>query len=292
MKTLITAMLLLVGLSAFAADQPDYGFYLRAAGEPSPWLKSQDGQKIFLGERQTLAVHKSELSSQDNGNTRFHLSVTVPYDKGIGPSTYILIVAGRAYRQSGSGSSQEKTSSLSFYVSGEESVKQVSEFMGTSIVYRRHPHHNLLISFSTTEHQFSVGDEVAATLRIKNVGTNDVAFMKGGRNRAARDNQYVFSARLGGKQIDDVGTSYHFGGMASRRVLKPGEVFEDSISLNKWFSFDKTGIYELHGSYYLDFKDPNGESWRTIWEDYVSADFTVRIKEDGPSNKAIDSDKK
>jgi len=36
---------------------------------------------------------------------------------------------------------------------------------------------------------------------------------------------------------------------------------------------------EIHGSYYLDFKDPEDDSWGTIWEDYASTDFIVAIKE-------------
>jgi len=272
-------LLLLVSTSVLSADQPDDGIYLRAHSEPAPWIKSQDGQKLFLGAKQTLKIQKSELFSQNNGNTRFYLSVTIPYDESIGPSTYILIVAGTAYGQSGSGASQKKTSSPSFYISEEKNAKQVSEYMKTLLLYRRHPRHNLLVSFTPTEQEFSVGEQVTATLQIMNVGTMSISFMKGGRNRAARDNQYVFSARHGGKQVDDIGTSYHFGGLASRRVLKPGEVFEDKISLSKWFAFDKAGMYEIHGSYYLDFNDPNAESWRTIWQDYVSADFTVLIKE-------------
>ncbi len=278
MKRFFTTLLLLVSTSVLGADQPNDGIYLRAQGEPAPWIKSQDGQKIFLGAKQTLKIQKSELSSQNNGNTRFYLSVTIPYDESIGPSTYILIVAGTAYRQSGSGSSQKNTSSLDFYMSEETKAKQVSQYMKTPIVHRRHPRHNLRVSFTPTKQKSSVGEEVSATLRITNVGTNTISFMKGGRNRAARDNQYVFSARYNGRQVEDIGTSYHFGGIAVRRVLKPGEVFEDKISLSKWFSFDKAGMYEVHGSYCLDFNDPDAESWRTIWEDYVSADFTVRIK--------------
>ena len=188
--------------------------------------------------------------------------------------------------QSGSGSSHEQTSSLSFYISGEGHAKKISRFFRTPLIYRRHPRHNLLVSFSSTKQEFLVGAEVNATLRIENVGTHTIGFMKGGRNRAARDNQYVFAARLGGKQVPDVGTSYHFGGLATREVLKAGEVFEDTISLNKWFSFEKAGVYEVLGSYYLNFVEPEADSWRSIWEDYVSAEFLVRIKElDSASNQ-------
>lgn len=214
MRACITTLLILVSVCALDADQPDDGIYLRAQGKPALWIKSQDGQQLFLG------------------------------------------------------------------------AKQVSKYMKVPLVYRRHPRHNLRVAFTPTKHEFGVGDDVAVTLQITNIGTNRIAFMKGGRNRAARDNQYVFSARHSGKQVDDVGTSHHAGGLASRQVLKPGKVFEDKMSLSKWFAFDKMGIYAIHGSYYLDFNDPHAESWRTIWDDYVSADFVIRIK--GPqkaSNK-------
>jgi len=227
MKTIITALLILASANALAGDKPDNGFYLRAKGEPAPWIKSHDGHKIFLGARQSLEVKQGWLSSQNNENSRFYLSVTIPYNADIGPSTYILIVDGKAYRQTGSGSSHEKTSSLNFHISGEKNADRVSRYMKTPVVYRKHPQHNLLVSFSPTKQEFDPGEEITATLRITNVGKNNVSFMKGGRNRAARDNQYVFSARYRGKQVEDVGTSHHFGGIAVGRVLKPGEVFED-----------------------------------------------------------------
>ena len=286
MTAFTTTILIFVSTCALGAPQPDDGIYLRLQDDSATSIMSQDGQKFFLGPRQNLHIRKSDLSSQNNANTRFHLSVSVPYDKTIGSSSYVLVVAGAAHRQAGSGSSGEEISSLGFHVSGEENAKRVSEYMKTPVVYRRHPRHNLSVSFIPTKQEFSVGDEVTVTLQIANVGTTTIAFMKGGRNRAARDNQYVFMARYGGRQVKDIGTSYHFGGKAVRQVLKPGDIFEDIISLSKWFAFDKAGLYEIHGSYYLEFSDPNDDSWRTIWEDYVSADFFVRIKtSDEASNK-------
>ena len=118
------------------------------------------------------------------------------------------------------------------------------------------------------------------TLRITNVGINAVSFMKGGRNRGPRDNQYTFSATYRGKQVEDVGPGYDFGGIAALRTLRPGDVFEDKVNLQKWFPFKEgAGLYEIHGSYYLGFQDPDDDSWRTIWDDYASGDFVVTIKE-------------
>lgn len=279
MKRCATILWGVVAACAFGTDQPEDGIYLRAEGEPAPVIVCQDGRRIFLGGKQNLKMEKGEFISQDNANTRFSLSLTVPYDKSIGPSSCVLLVDGNAYPQSGSGSSGEETSSLHFLIPGVDKAKQVSTYLATPLHYRAHPRHTLLVSFSPARREYFPGDEVAATLRIQNVGTNTVAFMKGGRNRAARDNQYVFSAQLQGKQVKDIGTSDHFGGLAVKRALKPGEAFEDTISLGKWFAFDSPGWYEIHGSYYLNFIDPLSDSWSTTWEDYVSADFTVTVKE-------------
>lgn len=283
MKAFTTTMLLLVGACALGADQPGDGIYLWSKDGSAPPITSQAGKKMFLGARQDLKIQSLDLSSQNNANTRFDLSLTLPYDKNIGPSSYILIVSGTAYEQIASGAgrenaSQEKKSTISFRILGDENARQVSQYLKTPIIYRKHPRHNLLVSFTPTKQEFSIGDEVTATLQITNVGTNTISFLQGGRNRAERDNQYVFCARYKLQQVEDIGTSGHMGGLGRWCVLKPGEIFEDKISLSKWFSFDKAGTYEVHGSYYLDFNDPDAESRRTIWEDYVSADFIVIIK--------------
>jgi hypothetical protein len=284
-KPILTTVLFASVLTLHAAEADD-GIYVRSPVTSARMIKAQDGSELGLGEQRTLEIRKAELSSQDNANTRFHLYLTVPYDANLDPSSYVLVVGGTGYQLSGSGSSQNESSSLSFYVSGDEKTKQVAKHFGIPLRYRQHPGHLFQIDFAPTKQEFEIGEDVTVNLRITNVGTNAVSFMKGGRNRAARDNQYVFNARYGGKQVEDIGTSYHFGGLAVKRVLKPGETFEDAISLKKWFSFESAGIYEVHGSYYLDFNDPVDASWKTIWEDYVSADFIVRVK--AASNKRVE----
>ncbi|MDH3585403.1 MAG: hypothetical protein OER86_14465 [Phycisphaerae bacterium] len=279
MNSFLCALLLLVGPGAPGAVVPEDGFYLRGQGKSLPKIQSQDGRTVSLGPRRELKLRGSSLVSQDNANTRFHLNLTIPHDETLGSSTYVLVVDGTAYRQTGSGSSGKETSSLSFYVSNNKNAKQVSIHFNTPVVYRRHPGHHLRVSFTPTRPHFQPGDDVTATLRITNVGKHPVAFMQGGRNRAARDNQYTFTAYHAGKQIEDIGTTFHFGGIATRRVLKPGDTFENTISLSKWFEFHKAGMYQVHGSYFMEFSDPQRNSWRTIWEDYVSADFMVNLQD-------------
>ena len=279
MKNLLLIAVLWISALLVRAAEPENGIYELSQDTSAALVKTQDGQEVRLGERRPLQIRKTEMFSQNNENTRFYLSVTIPYDPSLGPSSYVLFVDGTAYRQVGSGSSTNETSSLGFYVSGDDKAKQVAKHFENSLRYRRHPGHHLQVSFMPEKKEFETGEDVIVTLRITNVGTNAVSFMQGGRNRAARDNQYIFSARYRGNQVEDVGTSNHFGGTAGRRVLRPGEVFEDKVSLKKWFSFKEAGMYEIHGSYYLDFKDPEDDFWRTIWEDYASTDFIVAIKE-------------
>jgi hypothetical protein len=240
---------------------------------------SHDGQKYFVGERIDLKIQGANLFSQNNANTRFYLSITVPNNKNTESSSCILIVSGVAYKHGGSGASNEKTSCLDFLVPEEKNAQQLSKYLNTPILYRKHPQHNVLVSFSPTKEQFKIGEEVSAVLQVKNIGKYVFSFNKGGRNRAVRDNQYTFSAHYNGKQVEDIGSSSHFGGMYVKRVLKPGEVFEDTVNLRKWFALDKAGMYEVLGSYYMEFNDPESDSGRIIWEDFVSADFIITISE-------------
>ena len=279
MKNLLLMIVLCVVPYSVRTGQAENGIYERSQDTSAALVRAQDGQEVRFGKRATLQILKTEMFSQNKENTQFSLSVTIPYDPGLGPSSYILFVDGTAYQQRGAGSSQKETSSLNFYITGDDKAQQVAKYFGTSLRYRRHPGYELQVSFIPAKPEFETGEEVIVTLRITNVGPKAIAFMQGGRNRAARDNQYIFSARYQGKQVEDIGTSYHFGGMSVRRVLEPSEVFEAKVSLQKWFLFKEAGLYEIHGSYYLDFQEPEDGPWKTIWEDYASADFILKIKD-------------
>ena len=289
MKTISTIIILAsLDLYAFAANQPEDGFYLRLLkAEAATEFQDQDRFKFLLGEKQNLKIQSCEIISNNNENTQFHLSVMMPYDEKVWSSSHVLFVAGTAYRQRGSGASKKETMSMGFNIAGEENAKQVSKYLNTPVHYRKHPGYNLLVTFTPTKAQFNIGEEVTAKLRIRNVGDKAIKFIKDGRNRAARDIQYIFNAYFNGKQVPDIGTNFHMGGLSVSPTLKPGEMFEDEISLSKWFSFGEPGAYEIHGSYYLDFQDPDSKTYRTIWQNYASADFTVIVEEAGSSGQAF-----
>jgi hypothetical protein len=167
---------------------------------------------------------------------------------------------------------------LDFRFSGPDDALAVARYLNAPIICHRHPGHQLLVSFTPARTSFRIGADVPVTFRIENVGANTVAFSKGGAYRgASRDNQYSFSARLWGRQVEDIGSSNHFGGIAGSVFLKSGEVFADNVDLKKWFAFDRPGTYEVLGSYSMHYFDPEGEAFRTIWSDYVTSAFEVKI---------------
>lgn len=275
---LFVAMLFLVVATAHGADTPADGLYLSVEGTSAPSVRSQDGRMVFLGEQKKLQLLEKELLSEGNANTSFALSLTIPYDAGLTPSTYVLAVAGTVYRQTSSGASGEKTSSLHFPISGEDRAGEVARYLNIPIERFRHPGHRLHVTFTPTKQSFSRGEQVTAILRIVNLGTEPVAFMKGGRNRAARDNQYVFTAYRWGEPVPDIGSNAHSGGLSVQIVLQPGAAFEDTVSLSLWFDFKEAGLYEIHGSYHLGFVDPGTRPFLPFWRDFASADFTVAIE--------------
>ncbi|NNJ27632.1 hypothetical protein [Alienimonas chondri] len=285
MNALLIAASLLLG-----ADPPADGFYRLSSDADAPAAKIVDGRALPLGKQREFAVQSVQLISQNNENDRFWLSVTVPFDADLEPNAVVLIVDGQAFPQTGSGSNQQETSSLHFFIPGEKRAERVATFLNTPVLRCKHPGHRLLVTYTPAEESFAVGaKEIPVTLRIENVGDAPFAFQQGGRNRAARDNQYTFAAYRYGTPVADVGTTQHHGGMSVLRTIQPGEAFEDVIDLRKWFAFDEPGHYDIHGAYYLSFHDPDDEGYFVQWEDHASAEFTVRVEAAEGGEKPVEA---
>jgi hypothetical protein len=275
-RTLFSVLFLGSTCAALAQVPPD-GFYLRSADESAPFALTQGGTRVSLGPAQEVPIQSSRVYSEDNANSTFRVSVHIPLEGNRQATPYVLVVANRAYSPSGGGSGPGYYA-IGFRASGVDNALDISRFLSTPIAYRKHPGHQLLVSFTPVLPSFRIEDDVRVRFRIQNIGTNPISFMQGGHYRGStRDDQYTFSARLLGKQVQDIGSNIHFGGIAGIRVLKAGDVFEDEVNISKWFAFDKKGSYEVFGSYDLRFHDP-ANARETVWTDYVSDRFLVKIE--------------
>jgi hypothetical protein len=247
-------MLLVLGLACAAlAEAPADGMYLRSDAADANKAKATNGRDVGIGEKCSYEIKDGRLTSRDNQNREFSLSLKTPFAKELDAIRHVLVVKGKAYGQSSSGSEANTFSWLDFQVSGKDNADAVAAFFGIKPELRVHPGHQLAVTFVPSQKEFDSAGPKTVTLRIENVGAKSVFFQVGGRNRAARDNQFVFRATNGDKALPDIGADNHFGGLSTIRELKPGEVFEQGVDLAKWFALEKPGTYFVHGSWLLEF---------------------------------------
>lgn len=281
-RSLLYAALLLS--AGHACAQLADGLYRIPADPTGKMIEDQDGVLRNLGRSVDFSKVTASCHSLNNHNDRFQLRLEMPYDPSL-KSGAVLVRGGKGFKSSGGGSSGEEKSSLSFYINSSAYAKVLTRFLNCELQLRRHPKHQFRVTFQLNEgkEDLSPGEEAVVNLRIENVGENVVAFWSGGRNRGSRNNQYVFAGEINGEPLKDHGSYSHFGGLSFPVRLEPGESFESSVDLRKWFSLKQTGHYTIYGSYFLRFIEPAepGE-WdilETLWEDYATASFSFRIKD-------------
>ena len=123
------------------------------------------------------------------------------------------------------------------------------------------------------------------------MGKTAVTFTVGGQQRGPRDNQYRFIAQSGygtGKSVPDTGDPTNFGGLGTWKELKPGEVFESTIELDRWFKFTEPDSYRITGIFELDLVPPGDGFGRAIWEDFAVGQCVVYVE---VAKEAADADK-
>lgn len=272
-------LLLVLALAgpAFSAEPAD-GVYVKSEAAESVKVKGADGRDYGLGEKAGLEIKEAQVVAQTNANDAFWVSLKVPYARALEGVWHVLVVGGKAWAQSGGGSEAEAASYLSFMVSGRADADAVAARFGVKPFLRSHPGHKLEVSFVPGAREFAADAAKTVTLRIRNAGDRSVFFQAGGRNRAERDNQFVFRASDGLKALPDIGSDAHFGGLSVIKELKPGEVFELAADLGKWFALDKAGTYTVLGSWLLTFFESRTYT-HPIWEDWATAEFQVRVAE-------------
>jgi hypothetical protein len=281
-QALLAAAMLLAAFDSPAAEAPAPadGLYLPAGSSPAQCRSEDEG--LLPGARRDAEVLKKRLKATSNANTSFRLLIAIP--KVELQQDPCVVVAGSVYPLTGAGSPDPQTSQLIFAIPGDEKAKAVAQHFGIPVEYSRHPGHRLRVFFTPGKDSFTRGEEVTATLRIVNLGTEPVVFTKGGRARGPRDNQYIFSAYRSGQSVPDRGSNQNQGGDIGAVVVQPSATYEDKVSLSKWFEFKDAGRYEIHGSYLLRLLESadglQDINWamEAIWTDYVGADFSVEIR--------------
>jgi len=261
------------------------GFYRQTADGSGIEVKVEDGRLLRLGEKIDFEILDGWIGASNRSNTRFCLSVNVPYKQGLSMERHVFVFLGKFYEQGASGANGHEISSLEFYVQTETAAQAVADHFNFTLHKKRHPGHQMFVTYAPTKEVFNFGDAIDVELRIENVGTTTFAFMKGGRNRASRDNQYTFAAFCGHKGVPDIGSCMHFGGLAGPVILEPGNVFIDTVDLMKWFSFSETrASYSLTGTYFMEFVDPESDKFESIWSDYATGEFQLSVE--NKSNKS------
>jgi len=204
--------------------------------------------------------------------------VDVPWAEDHAALRWLMVVGEHVLCLESLGGSQQRTTHLTFPISGAAVAAEVASHWGTQVQARQAPRSPLLVTFSPGKAAYKPKEEVKVTLRIENGGTEAVTFMKGGRNRGERDNQFEFSATLDGEPVEDVGSSMNFGGTGMLQTIAPGGVFTDEVSLSKWFAFAKKGRYVVHGRYVLEHYERGAKRGGAVWEEWVAADFEVVVR--------------
>ena len=272
---------LLVAASALRGAQIEDGFYtaLTNPNQSAPVVATRSGQPLALGEKLQPHITKTQIVSRDNANNQFYAIFTVTNHRSGMDPILLFVEDGKVHPLEGEQDMADQ-SVLYFPFTGGDAAKAMAQRFGARVFYRKHPGYNIAVSFTPARTQFVVGEEVPVALRIENVGSSPFTFMNF-RSRGPADLNYSFTAKLDGKPIEDRSPNFSWGGVSGKEELKPGEVFTDTVNLNKWFVFEEPGEYRLFGSYAMAFTERNENSpwpWDSaIWQDYASGSFTITI---------------
>jgi hypothetical protein len=263
---------------------PADGIYLVHEKGAGPKVTRNDtGDQLVLGERLTTKFGAAAIHANNNSNTRFRLEL-----RGAGPlpqaqlgGSTALLICGRCFMVYGRSDPEKNgTLNLDSVIHGAEAAKAVATALKAEPVLRKHPGHKFVVTFEPDKESYRPGAPITLTVKIKNVGEEAVSFHDGGRQRGPRDNQFGFTAMRGGgfgKAVPDTGDPANFGGIGGYQVLKPGDLFQKKVSLDNWFQFKHADTYLITASYRLEFHEPNGRTYRVIWDDFATGECTVRV---------------
>ncbi len=261
--------------AASSPPPPPDGLYRTARGTAAKWTLWQDQRAISLADRTEPAILKKQLDSDSADNSTFMLELTIPFDATVTPYSHVLVIGGKAYE--GVCQRGGDTSLLCFRMEGEERAQQVAKYFGVMVGRFTKPDYKLRVSITPTKPSFKRGEPITATLKIVNGGTEYPLLT--GEQRGGRRDDYQFTARRNGQALTDISFAGDRGGTSVLRGMEPGKTFEDTVNLGKWFEFKEAGVYQIHGSYRLNFEATREAALPWVkWTEYAETDFIVTIE--------------
>lgn len=163
---------------------------------------------------------------------------------------------------------------------GLENIEKVAGRLNAKPRLRKHPGHQLRVSWKQVKASDKIGGPVLLELEILNAGTTTIHFVAGGQQRGFRDNQFGFTAFASsgfGKALTDAGDPQNFGGHGSFHTLAPGEAFHKQVDITKWFKFEAEGMYQITGIYELRLQDGDAGA-PVLWDEFATGRCLVRIE--------------
>jgi hypothetical protein len=251
---------------------------------------------VASGKNADIKVFQAQVYSQDNANTDFAVSLdTSSFETGQQnpemTNPVKLRIGDQEYRCSGwghsgwSGPTPGAKDELFFNVKGRSNAEAAAKLYSTTCHLWILPGYKILAQFVPLKSIFSTNEPVIIIFKLKNLDQRTIFFLRAGLNRSYRDDDYIFSATLSQLTVPEMGepltAGVTIGGEPKMVSIGPGQDFEETLDLKKWFAFDRAGTHFIHGFYYLNFyptKNDFSSPWDEIWSDYVSADFTVVVK--------------
>ena len=249
-----------------------------------------DGSSVRLGEKANIWFFKARVTSENNANTEFEVRLDYHADSNFEDTLKtVLRIGNHGFLFDGSGDAVDENlgryKELTLTIHNQDEAINAAEWLSVKCALRTPPGYKYSVQYIPLQSEFHTNEPVLVKLLIRNLDDRTIIFRSGGQQRGYRDNQYGFRAFYQfGVPVSDIGNPLNFGGFYGLIHLEPGKEFEDkAVDLNRWFKFDKAGIYSIHGFYHLEYYPPGKESevthpWSVIWSDYASADFTVVIK--------------
>jgi hypothetical protein len=209
-------------------------------GQPNGlWVIGRDERAT--GQR--LPVERMTLASVANGNDAYQLMAIT---RGSREWKATLCVGGVAYPANSWGSSPNE-GSIGFRLDRAQADR-----VAVALHIERHDRRPLgqeLVWRFVAPPQVGEDSHVPVAWEVENRGAETLFFDTGGAYRGSgRDNRFAFTVTRDGRPVPDAGTSMNFGGLGTRREVKPGARVRVEESLERWAAVTP-GRYEIQARF-------------------------------------------